>query len=167
MRLTSRIVPYDPAWPGQFEAERRRLANLFDRELVAIHHIGSTAISGTSAKPEIDILVVINDIGKISDFHVGMETLGYRVRGDVMPDQHYFTRNVEGRRTHKVHVCGADHYSVAEYLQFRDYLRKHNDVRDAYQALKIELERRNTTGIAEYLSDKEPFIRDVLARASS
>ncbi len=166
MPLTSRILPYNSSWPDQFEAERQRLVKVFDKVLEGIHHIGSTAIPGISAKPEIDILVVIRDINVISDFHHDMESLGYRVRGDVFADHHYFTRDANGRRTHKVHVCPPNHATVCEQLQFRDFLRAHSDVRDSYQALKLKLEHQNKTGISEYLDGKEPFIREVLARVN-
>ena len=82
MVLTSSIVAYNATWPEQFETERARLAGVFGAHAQAIHHVGSTAVAGLSAKPEIDILVVIDDIGTIARHHAGLESLGYRVRPD-------------------------------------------------------------------------------------
>src|SRR5271168_822867 len=53
------IVDYDPAWPATFEAERKRLAPLF--EGVDIHHFGSTAVPGLAAKPVIDMIALVCD----------------------------------------------------------------------------------------------------------
>ena len=61
MALTSEISPYNPKWPLLFTAENRRIAEGFGAELVGTHHIGSTAVPGLSAKPEIDILVVVSE----------------------------------------------------------------------------------------------------------
>ena len=47
------LKPYDPAWPAIFARERDRLAQLAP-ELLAIEHIGSTAVPGLAAKPVID-----------------------------------------------------------------------------------------------------------------
>ena len=46
----------------QFEAESQRLAKAIGPNLVAVHHIGSTAIPNIYAKPIIDLLVeVVSD----------------------------------------------------------------------------------------------------------
>ncbi|WP_307148274.1 GrpB family protein [Rhizobium tibeticum] len=38
-----------------FLAEKRRIASSFGAEVAAIYHIGSTAVPGLSAKPEIEV----------------------------------------------------------------------------------------------------------------
>jgi len=67
-----RVVPYDPAWPRQFLEEAERLRAVFGRELVDIHHIGSTSVPGLAAKPIIDILPVVRDIGVVDRFNGAM-----------------------------------------------------------------------------------------------
>ena len=47
---------YDASWPEAFLLERKRLLSLFPGRFIDIQHIGSTAITGMSAKPIIDIL---------------------------------------------------------------------------------------------------------------
>jgi GrpB-like predicted nucleotidyltransferase (UPF0157 family) len=51
------LVSYNPEWPQQFEAERVQIAKALTGNCTAIHHIGSTAIPGLSAKPRIDIII--------------------------------------------------------------------------------------------------------------
>ena len=53
-----RVVEYDPQWPQMFAQEAEKLAAVLGDNLVAIHHIGSTAVEGLAAKPIIDILPV-------------------------------------------------------------------------------------------------------------
>ena len=51
------IVPYDAAWPGLFEEERRKLLDAIGPWLAGpVEHIGSTAVPGLAAKPVIDIM---------------------------------------------------------------------------------------------------------------
>jgi len=66
MALTSKISDYDCGWPSVFLAEKRRIAGSFGAEVAANYHIGSTAVPGLSAKPEIDILVVADFKGTAS-----------------------------------------------------------------------------------------------------
>lgn len=49
------VTPPNPSWAGQFRAEAALLRLVFDEELVAIHHVGSTAIPGIYAKPIMNI----------------------------------------------------------------------------------------------------------------
>ncbi|RWL75790.1 MAG: GrpB family protein [Mesorhizobium sp.] len=164
MPLTSSIRSYDPQWPQKYADEAARLAPIFGSALLELHHVGSTAVPGLAAKPEIDILAVVNSTGVPEEWARSFEKLGYRRGGDLSPGHHFFKRDIEGVRTHKLHICREAHPSVAELLRFRDHLRRHPDDRVKYQELKIKLERENTEGIREYLSAKAPFIRSVLAR---
>lgn len=65
-----------------FRVEADRIVAVLDQEVVAIHHIGSTAIPGISAKPIIDMLVEVQDIEKIDDFNEKMIKRGYRPQGE-------------------------------------------------------------------------------------
>ena len=163
MPLTSSIQPYDPTWPQQYANEEARLVPIFGPALVEIHHVGSTAIPELAAKGEIDILAVIDRAGRVEDFSRSLEMLGYRRGGDFSPGHHFFKRDVDGVRTHKLHICHEGHATSVRMLRLRDHLRQHQVDRLRYQELKLKLERENTGGIQEYLAAKEPFIRAILA----
>jgi GrpB-like predicted nucleotidyltransferase (UPF0157 family) len=163
MPLTSSIQPYDSAWPQQYADEAARLQPIFGRSLMDIHHVGSTAVPELAAKGEIDILAVIDASGTVDDWSRSLEALGYRRGGDLSPGHHFFKRDVDGVRTHKLHICRAGHAEIARMLSFRDHLRRHPADRLRYQELKLKLERDNTGGIQEYLAAKDPFIRGILA----
>lgn len=167
MPLTSPISPYDPRWPGLFAEEACRLRPVFGSDLAAIHHVGSTAVPGLAAKPEIDILVLLGETARPDDrtdrLTGQLQALGYRRGGDLSPGHHFFKRDAGGVRTHKLHVCRRHHPGAAEMLRFRDRLRDSPTGCARYQELKLALEQANTGGISEYLAGKAPFIRSVLA----
>ena len=162
MTLTSDITPYNPEWPKMFADEVIRIAPIFGGSLIEIYHVGSTAVPELSAKPEIDLLVVVEDDDALDEWTASFRKLGYKKGGDLSPGHRFFRRNVNGIRTHKVHVCLKQHPQIARMLRFRDHLRSHPEVRNEYQSLKLKLERENTKGIGEYLEGKEPFIDKVL-----
>lgn len=158
MTLTSKISPYDCHWPVRFITEKERIAAGFGAEVIDIHHVGSTAVPGLAAKPEIDLLVVVSEHRKEAARGAFMRTLGY-VRGtDLSAGHHFYRRDVDGIRTHKVHVCSSGHGQIARMLRFRDLLREDSIIRQQYQDLKLRLEANNREGIGEYLAHKAPFI---------
>lgn len=166
MPLTNQIAPYDPEWPDCFQKEAVRLKSVFGSGRFEIHHIGSTAVPGLAAKPEIDILAVYHEVEISPSTEQQLKDLGYRRGGDLTPGHHFFKRDVDGVRTHKLHVIKASHPKIAHLLTFRDTLRANNALRSQYEQLKLRLERENTSGIREYLDGKEPFIDAIVAGGS-
>jgi GrpB-like predicted nucleotidyltransferase (UPF0157 family) len=56
------VLPYDPTWPMIYRAEVVQVATVLGSNVVAAHHIGSTAVPGLAAKPTIDILLVVREL---------------------------------------------------------------------------------------------------------
>ncbi|MBK8649232.1 MAG: GrpB family protein [Gemmatimonadetes bacterium] len=54
------LVEHDPAWTDAFVLEAARIRVELGTALVAMHHIGSTAIPGIIAKPVIDMLAEVH-----------------------------------------------------------------------------------------------------------
>ena len=55
------VLPYDPAWKEQFEQIKAELLSAVGEYVIAVEHVGSTSVEGMSAKPCIDIDMVIED----------------------------------------------------------------------------------------------------------
>jgi GrpB-like predicted nucleotidyltransferase (UPF0157 family) len=162
------VVSYDPAWPEWFEAEAARIAGVFGRELVAIHHIGSTSVPGLSAKPIIDIMPVVRDIEQVAEFNPAMVRLGYEPKGEFgIPGRRYFVRGGNENRTHHVHTYGPDNPELARHLDFRDYLRAHPATAGQYATLKEELARQFPHDIQGYMAGKDAFIRETIRQAQA
>ena len=158
MALTSKIAPYDSRWLDQFSTEKDRIGKSFGAELCAIHHVGSTAVPGLAAKPEIDLLIEVSAHRNQVTRDASMRALGY-VRGkDLSAGNQFYRRDVHGVRTHKVHVCVSGHWQIKRMLRFLDLLRNAPDIRQQYQDLKLRLEANDRNGIHEYLAQKAPFI---------
>jgi GrpB-like predicted nucleotidyltransferase (UPF0157 family) len=56
------VVQHDPKWREAFEVESKSVADALGENVVAVDHIGSTAIPSIYAKPIIDLLVEVKDI---------------------------------------------------------------------------------------------------------
>ncbi|CRL13557.1 MULTISPECIES: GrpB family protein [Rhodobacterales] len=167
MPLTRKITKYNNRWPLEFEIEAKRLRPIFASRLVSIHHVGSTAVEGLAAKPEIDVLVIVTDSEPLEIWQDKLSYLDYRRGGDLVQGHHFFKRDVDGVRTHKLHVCIQGHPQVTRMLKIRDHLRSNAEDRAAYATLKLSLEKQNQTGIAEYLDGKSPFLDELYDRCCS
>ena len=165
------IVPYDPDWPAQFEAERARLASVLSSEpLEAIEHFGSTAIPGLSAKPIIDIMIGVPDVAAARrTFPETLAALDYVFWADnPATDKLFFVKGMPPhghRRTHHVHVCETSSDQWTRLL-FTDYLRAHPEEAAAYEALKLDLARRFRGDREAYTSGKDDFVARILALAT-
>ena len=82
-----------------------------------------------------------------------------------LPERRYFRKPFLRPRTHHLHIIerGSDFWK--RHLLFRDYLRAHPDVAQAYYDLKVRLAGEWRATGADYTDAKAPFISAVLARA--
>jgi GrpB-like predicted nucleotidyltransferase (UPF0157 family) len=160
-----RLVPYDPLWPREFDAEAERLARACDGLPLRLEHIGSTAVPGLSAKPVIDILAGVPARATREPYIGALVRLGYEHLGAYgVPGRDYFRRG--SPRTHHVHMVSWSSKLWRDHLHFRDYLRAHPDVAREYAALKRELSAGFPDDRRKYADEKGPFIKSVLRAAA-
>jgi len=161
------LVPHDPTWAVLFEEEARRLAEIYDPELITIHHAGSTAIPGIKAKPILDFLVIVNDINRIDAYDDRMIASGYEAIGENgIPGRRFFTKTVGKTRIHNVHIFEIGHPEIERMLNFRDYLRTHEEDAQAYSLLKEGLAQKYANDIDRYTEGKSDFVNDIIRKAS-
>jgi len=135
---------------------------------VAVHHIGSTAIPNLSAKPIVDLLVVVRDIEKIDTFNEMMSRLDYLAKGENgIPGRRFFIKGDEIHRTHHIHIFQISHPDIERHLNFRDYLVAHPEEAQAYGRLKQELARRFPTDIDNYIAGKDEFVKEIDRKAQA
>jgi len=164
------LVPYDGEWPRKFAVERDFFATCFVAPPLRIEHIGSTAIPGLSAKPIIDIMVLVIDLDHGRAALPALEAGGYSHWRDNPDTARLFL--VKGlppsasQRTHHLHIV-ADPARLDRHLLFRDALRADPALRDAYQALKIDLAERYRLDREAYTDAKTGFVEQVLATVRS
>jgi GrpB-like predicted nucleotidyltransferase (UPF0157 family) len=161
------VVPHDPNWSAEFMAEATRIRSALDDMVVAIHHIGSTAIRGICAKPIIDILLEVDDIQKLEARSAALGDLGYEAKGEFgIPGRRYFRKESPvGVRTHHVHAFGIGDAAIERHLAFRDYMIAHPDIAQSYSLLKQRLAEAHPDDIEAYMDGKDAFIKEHEAEA--
>ncbi len=162
------VVPHDPKWQEAFELESKSVADALGENVVAVHHIGSTAIPSIYAKPIIDLLVEVKDIIKVDRKNSAMESLGYEVMGEFgIPGRRFFRKdNQENVRTHHIHTFEIASAQVKRHLAFRDYMLAHPENAQKYSELKRELARKYPKNIDKYMDGKDGFIKEMDKKAA-
>lgn len=172
---------HNPNWVNEFKRlESLYLSTLGDLTL-RIEHIGSTAIKAISAKPILDIDIVI---AKESDFITvkkKLEDLGYIHNGDQgIPGREAFIRrnnDVPYKQqsnpwaNHHLYVCENDSRELKRHILFRDYLNTHPSERSEYESIKKHIEKEAKGDRKTYARIKESngpcttFIERILKKA--
>ncbi|ARI77807.1 GrpB family protein [Halobacillus mangrovi] len=159
------VKPYTIEWEFMFEEESKKIKGIFQEELVAIYHIGSTSVKGMKAKPIIDLMPVVKEIHRVNDYNVEMKAIGYHPKGENgIPGRRYFEKDGDDR-THHVHIYEAGNEQIERHLAFRDYLRAHSEERMEYGNLKGELAKRYPFDINAYIKGKEKLVSKIEEKA--
>lgn len=161
------ILPYNPAWPDLYRAEAARIAGVMGPNLVAAHHIGSTAVPDLAAKPTIDFLLVVRELEALDACNEAMRRLGYTVKGENgIPGRRYYQLLDGDQHVYHIHAFKEGHPEIIRHLNFRDYLIAHPHTAYEYQALKQRLVALFRDAPAQYTQGKDAFIRGVNAQAA-
>ena len=160
------VVEYNSGWPEKFAAESQCLTDALSSVLLAIHHIGSTSVPGLAAKPTIDILAVVRSLSELDVCNESMMNLGYEPKGEFgIAGRRFFAKGSDEYRTHHVHAYELGHLEIGAHLDFRDYLRVHQDQALRYAELKTNLAERHSNDIEAYTEGKTPLIKEMLENA--
>ncbi len=159
------VLPYDRAWQQAFENIKTELDKALEGLILAIEHVGSTSVPGLSAKPCIDLDVVIEDRGRFDGVKAKLEALGYCHEGDLgIPDREAFGyKGKDHLMKHHLYVCPRDSDELRRHITFRNYLRSHPEAAARYGAVKEEAARRFPEDIDGYMDCKAPCIAELYA----
>ena len=154
------VEPYNEVWKQDFLAIRSELAPALGDLALSIEHVGSTSVPGLSAKPIIDIDVVIKDESMLGAAVSALAKIGYTHEGDKgIPGREAF--HYEGKthlRNHHLYVCPQDSAELKRHVSFRDYLRAHPKAVAEYSRVKKEGAALFPHDIDAYIEHKTPFI---------
>ena len=153
------VVEYDQKWPSQFQAESDLIRSVLSSQIVAVHHIGSSAVPELKAKPIIDIMLEVIDVTALDSFDSQMQHIGYIPKGEYgIPERRFYLKKDPINRTHHIHAFKNKSLGAKKHLAFRDYLIAHPYIAEQYGELKSECARQCSSDIDKYCLGKEAFI---------
>lgn len=161
------IATYDKQWPGHFRDIAASLQALIGLEVIAIDHIGSTAVPGLSAKPLIDIDVTLPSPEHVLAAISTMEDAGYENRGNRYERDVYAFLMTSTNPKRRVYLLPQGNETHQKRIIFRDYLIAHPQIMAEYSALKQKLAREYAYDGDGYTRAKADFVNRVVATARS
>ncbi len=158
-----RVADYDPDWARRFELEANKITSALGGGVLRLEHVGSTAVPGLPAKPIIDIVLVVADSARETDYVPALEGAGYLLRIRE-PDWHEH-RMFKGPETDvNLHVFSKGCTEVDRMLAFRDWLRSNAEDRDLYARTKQALALNDWKYTQNYADAKTDVIEEIISR---
>ena len=154
------VLPYNMAWSSDFETIRRELDSALGDLILGIEHVGSTSVEGMSAKPCIDIDIVIRDYSVFEAVVDRLAAIGYIHEGDLgIRDREAFKYDGKPHlQKHHLYVCPQASEELHRHITFRDYLRNHPEAVQQYSAIKEKAAQLFPNDIDQYIQYKSPCI---------
>lgn len=154
------LVEHHAEWAALFRAEADRLARALGPDVIAIEHIGSTAVPGLVAKPIID-LAARAAVG-VDPFGLAalVTPLGYEQHRRGPKNHGVYVRSSGERRTHILHVFADDVWETCNQRLFRDTLLADPEARQRYGELKRAL--ADVDDGREYTAGKRALVEELL-----
>jgi len=122
---TVEVVSFNPDWKKWFYDIRSEIWPLISDVALDMIHVGSTSIERMSAKPIIDIDIVIkspNDLVKISK---KLAKLGYYHVGDLgISGREVYNLDKKPKYPHHLYVCLKESEALKNHLLIKKHLRE-------------------------------------------
>ncbi len=165
MRKKIVVQDYDATWPKTFEQLYVTIWPVISDIATTIEHVGSTSVPGLSAKPIIDMTIVIPSASQMPTLIQRLATIHYTHNGDQgVPGREAFRRPPE-TPAHNLYACAKGNLNLRNHLAIRDYLRQHPKDVQAYGNLKKQLAEKFPHDIDAYVDGKTELLLDILAKA--
>ena len=164
MRTAKVIVqPYDKAWKTDFEAIKREIEEAVGDLIIGIEHVGSTAVEGLSAKPCIDLDVIIRDYSMFDAVVDKLGAIGYIHEGNLgIKDREAFKYSDKPHlQKHHLYVCPRYSEELHRHITFRDFLRNNPEGVKKYSLIKEKAAELFPNDIDRYIEYKSPCIEEL------
>jgi GrpB-like predicted nucleotidyltransferase (UPF0157 family) len=158
------LVEYDSHWPARFQHEAERICSALGEQALRVEHVGSTSVPGLTAKPIIDILLVVADSANETEYVPALQTAGYALRiRESGWHQHRMLKGAEADVN--LHVFSVGCPEIERMVSFRDWLRTSAEDRDFYARFKRDLAQNEWKYTQNYADAKTAVIGQIMYTA--
>ncbi len=164
-RYKVRLLAHNEEWEREFARVRALIEQVWGEAVLAIEHVGSTAVPSIPAKPILDAAVMVRSLEALDTDALsgkGYDFCGYQ--GDSKERMLFVLRGEGQVSLQHIHVYQRDSAEFYRQTGFRDYLIAHPEAAEEYAAIKRGLAERFRDDRAAYTKGKEEFIRRILRR---
>ena len=166
MRTKNVVVEkWNPKWKDEFERIVDSLGKDVIYNSIKIEHVGSTSVEGLSAKPIIDLDIVIEN-DKFEIIKRLLNDKGYKHEGDLgIEGREAFSYSGKGElMTHHLYVCSKDSKELFKHITFRDFLKNNTTLASEYSKVKEQAAVLYPDDIDKYMEFKSEIIEKIYKR---
>ena len=157
------VVPYDERWESAFEEIKKEAEAAIGDIILGIEHIGSTSVKGLSAKPCIDMDVIIKDYSVFDEVVKKLEAIGYIHEGNLGIKDREALKYTDKPHlmAHHLYVCPQNSAELHRHITFRDFLRGNDMAAEKYSLIKEKAAELFPNDINGYIEYKSPCIEEL------
>lgn len=159
------VEKWNPKWKDEFERIADSLGEDVIYNSVKIEHVGSTSVEGLSAKPIIDLDIVIEN-DKFEIIKRLLNDKGYKHEGDLGIEgrEAFSYSGKEELMTHHLYVCTKDSEELFKHITFRDFLKNNSALASEYSKVKEQAAVLYPDDIDKYMEFKSEIIEKIYKR---
>ena len=159
------IEKWNPKWKDEFEKIVASLGKDIIYNSIKIEHVGSTSVEGLSAKPIIDLDIVIEN-DKFEIIKRLLNDKGYKYEGDLGIEgrEAFSYSGKEELMTHHLYVCLKDSKELFKHITFRDFLKNNPALASEYSKVKEQAALLYPDDIDKYMEFKSEIIEKIYKR---
>ena len=159
------VEKWNPKWKDEFERIVDSLGEDIIYNSVKIEHVGSTSVEGLSAKPIIDLDIVIEN-DKFEIIKRLLNDKGYKHEGDLGIEgrEAFSYSGKEELMTHHLYVCPKNSKELFKHITFRDFLENNPALASEYSKVKEQAAVLYPDDIDKYMEFKSEIIEKIYKR---
>ncbi len=163
------VEKYNPEWPDWFKVIKTFLDKKIAEACLRIEHVGSTSVPGMTAKPIIDLILVIEP-QRFEEIKGLLVERGYYHNGDQgIKDREVFKLEdatlQDSMARHHLYVCPKNSDELMKETAFRDLLRQSPDYAARLSALKWSLAEEFNNDREAYMEGKAALCQEITEKA--
>jgi GrpB-like predicted nucleotidyltransferase (UPF0157 family) len=163
------IKKYTSDWVKNFLDLKQEIALGLTELNYQIEHVGSTSVPNLDSKAIIDVDIIFENEADFEKIKSGLMKLGYYHNGN---------QGIEGREvfkragvsknsildtiSHHLYVCHKSNKALERHILSRNYLRKNQWARIAYQQMKYEIAEKANQNKKVYADLKVQLVNDFI-----
>jgi len=150
--VSVRVLPYDFRWSEWFREIRNQVWAQVSDLVLDVVHVGSTSIEGMSAKPIIDIDIVVPDMADVDEIISRLGRIGYNHQGDLgIKGREAFGLDYIHKYPHHLYLVTIDSTAYRNHVLLKKHLTENLEAFRRYNDLKL--------GLAESSESREAYWR--------
>lgn len=156
------VEKWNPQWKYEYEKIVASLGKDIIYNSIKIEHVGSTSVEGLSAKPVIDLDIVIEK-DKFAIIKELLNKKGYEHEGDLGIEgrEAFSYSGKEELMTHHLYVCPKNSKELFKHITFRNFLENNPALAAEYSKVKEQAAVIYPDDIDKYMEFKSEIIEKI------